>query len=154
MKVFNFQLLATSTPIPKSEWGARDPKTGLHTHSLQILHSGFNTSLGIWPPLYSVSSFGVLRKQRLQLKYCYTYYICNKCYWVNESINHCMIEELYILGGGFIFFLRCISIYFREWGKERRDTVSYTPHRVWSLMRGSVSWPWDRNVSWNQELDA
>ena len=60
----------------------------------------------------------------------------------------------------FIFYFRA-----SKWGwgvegeseKERarwRQNLKQAPHSVRSLMRGSVPWPWDYNLSWNQELDA
>ena len=51
------------------------------------------------------------------------------------------------------------SLYFlkREWvreGQRKRETLRQAPHPAQNLTWGSVSQPWDRDLSQNQELNA
>ena len=39
-----------------------------------------------------------------------------------------------------------------EWaGEGWWENLKQTPNSVWSLMLGSISWPWDHDLSWNQD---
>ena len=42
----------------------------------------------------------------------------------------------------------------REWGRGReRENLRLTLHLAWSVMQGSISWPWDHDLNW-QESDT
>ena len=59
-----------------------------------------------------------------------------------------------IVFNNFFFFL-----FGREHGGEGqrdggRENLKQAPHPTQSLTWGSISWPWDHDMSWNQEVDA
>ena len=39
-------------------------------------------------------------------------------------------------------------------GQKWRENLKHTPCWAWSLTQGLISWLWDHDLSWNQELDA
>ena len=82
-------------------------------------------------------------------------------YLYNIIFSHHHLPSLYT--DTLHFFLFLIFIYFRErergsasWGRGEAEggNLKQTPCWAQSLTWGSISWPWDHNLSRNQESDT
>ena len=84
-----------------------------------------------------------------------------KCMWVLYVCTICVLFVLFL----YIFWRFEIISFFQTYlfEKEResmsmrgkgqgRENLKLTPHWVWSLIWGSISWPWDQDLSPTKSL--
>ena len=66
--------------------------------------------------------------------------------WLSEARMHCSWDGISIIKSIIALNLSCL--------KNMRENPKQALHSAWSLTQSLTSWPWDYDMSWNQEWDA